>query len=690
MKKILIYIFITCVLSNLSFAQVDRTKAPEPGPAPEIKIAKPEFFKLKNGLKVYVVENHKLPRIAFSLLLDREPILEGANAGYVGMTGQLLLSGTTNRTKEVLDKQIDFIGASLFTSATGINASSLTRHQEKLLELMADVLYNPSFPQEELDKLKKQTLSELAQSKEDPEAIAGNVRSTLVYGANHPYGELSTEETVDKITIEDCRAYYDKFFKPNISYLAIVGDITLSDAKKLVKKYFSKWKQGEVVKETYETPKAPSKTYIAMVDRPASVQSIINISYPVPLKIGAPDVIKARVLNQILGGNFSSRLMQNLREDKAFTYGARSSLSSDDLVGRFTASASVRNEVTDSAVYEFIHELRKIVKEDVTEAELKSAKASIAGGFGRSLENPQTVARFAMNSAIYNLPDNYYNNYLKNLEEVTVTDVREIAQKYIRPENAHIVVVGKSKEVSSKLGQFGEVKYFDTYGKSYVPSSEPMLPDGLTAEKVIADYITAIGGKNNIIKVKSVEAKYKANMMGRDMVVTQLMTSDLEAKMSIDMGGMIVMESVTDGKNAKISQMGQSAPIDDKAEEELALANGLFSEALLQDMGATLKLTGIEKINEKDHYIVEVTLSKGSIYTVYFDATTGLKSRYAKMIESPQGSFMQIIDYADYKEVNGVKFAHVMIQNLGGQNIKMEATSVNVNVDIPQDTFKVN
>jgi predicted Zn-dependent peptidase/uncharacterized membrane protein YkoI len=690
MKKTLIYIGIVCLLSNLAVAQVDRTKAPEPGPAPEIKIAKPAFFELKNGLKVYVVENHKLPRIAFSLSLDREPILEGENAGYVSMTGQMLMSGTKNRTKAVLDKEIDFIGASISTSSSGVNASSLTRHQDKLLELMADVLYNPSFPVEELDKLKKQTLSGLAQSKEDPGAIAGNVRSKLVYGADHPYGELNTEETVEKITVEDCKAYYDKFFKPNIGYLAIVGDITLKDAKKLVKKYFSEWERGDVPKDTYDVPQEPAKTYVAMVDRAASVQSMINISYPVPLKIGSADVIKARVLNQILGAGFSSRLMQNLREDKAFTYGARSSLSSDDLVGSFTASASVRNEVTDSAVFEFMYELNKIAKEEVTEAELKSAKASIMGRFGRSLESPQTVARFAINSAVYNLPENYYNDYLKRLDAVTIADVREMAVKYIRPENAHIVVVGKAKEVSAKLSQFGEVKYFDTYGKGYVPSAESMLPDGLTAEKVITGYVTAIGGADKINDIENVEMKYKASVMGRDMVITQIMTNDLKSKMSIDMGGMIVMESVTDGTEAKVSQMGQAAPLDDQTKEEQILTSGLFSELKLQNLGATLKLVGIEQLNDKEHYVMEVTLSKGSVYTLYFDATTGLKSRFSKSIETPQGNVVQVIDYANYRDVNGVKLAHLMIQKLGQQNVNMEVTSVKVNVDIPTETFKVN
>lgn len=690
MKKIFLYTLIACVLSSAAIAQVDRTKAPLPGPAPEIKIGEPYFFELKNGLKVYVVENHKLPRVAFSLSLDREPILEGDNVGYVSMTGQLLRNGTSNRTKAQLDKEIDFIGASLSTSSSGVFASSLTKHKGKLLELMTDVLYNPAFPQEELDKLKKQTLSGLAQAKENPNSIAGNVRSTLVYGKEHPYGELTTEETVEKITIDDCKAYYEQYFRPNIGYLAIVGDITTKEAKKLVKKYFNNWESAEVKKDQYDIPKAPAKTYVALVDRPSSVQSVIRISYPVQLKIGSPEVVKARVMNQILGAGFSSRLMQNLREDKAFTYGASSSISSDRLVGRFTASSSVRNNVTDSAVYEFMYELQRIVTEEVTDAELKAAKAAIMGSFGRSLESPQTVASFAINTAIYNLPADYYSSYLKRLDAVSIADVKQMAEKYIRPENANIVVVGKGREIASGLGKFGEVKYFDVYGVEYEPSPEALLPEGLTVDKVIANYVEALGGKESIAKVENTSATYKASMMGREMEVKQLKTKGFKAKMSINMSGMVFMETVTDGKDAKASQMGQPAPLDDKTKEEQILANGLFAELMLVDLGAELKLTGMEKVAGSDAYTIEVTLPKGSTYTLYFDATTGLKTRYAKVMETPQGNFTQTVDFSDYKEVDGVKFPHILTQKMGTQNIKMEATAFEVNAPIPTDAFKVN
>ena len=192
MKHRIIYILPFVLLYQSLFGQLDRTKKPMPAPAPEIKIGQYQSFELPNGLKVFVVENHKLPRVALSLVLDTDPVIEGSKSGYVSTMGELMSKGTTTRKKEQLDEEIDFIGASLSTSSTGIYASSLKKHSDKLLELMTDVLLNPSFPQEELDKIKKQTLSGLALQKDDPDAISDNVSNVLVYGKNHPYGEIET------------------------------------------------------------------------------------------------------------------------------------------------------------------------------------------------------------------------------------------------------------------------------------------------------------------------------------------------------------------------------------------------------------------------------------------------------------------------------------------------------------------
>ena len=302
--------------------------------------------------------------------------------------------------------------------------------------------------------------------------------------------------------------------------------------------------------------------------------------------------------------------------------------------------------------------------EEATEDELASAKAAIMGSFARSLESPQTIAGFAINTARYNLPDDYYSGYLKRLDAVTIADVKAMAEKYIRPENANIIIVGKAREIASKVEKFGKVQYVDVYGNPYEPAAESLLPEGLTADKVIENYLTAIGGKENITKIKNIKTVYTGSMMGRDMEVTQQKTNDLKMKQVVEMAGMVVMEAVCDGENVKTMQMGQTVPMDEKTTEEQIVADALFSDLLLKDKGAELKLAGVEKIDGKDAYAIEITLSKGGNYTVHYEVESGLKVRYTKSMDTPQGNFIQIINFSDYKEVEGVKFSiHIKSEN---------------------------
>lgn len=677
------------ILPLCAVSQVDRTKAPEPGPAPEIKIGEYQSFELKNGLKVFVVENHKIPRVAFSLILDNKPILEGDKAGYISIAGQLLRHGTTSRTKAQLDEEVDFIGASLSTSSSGVFASSLTKHREKLLELMTDVLFNPAFPEEELEKIRKQTISGLAASKDDPNAIAGNVRTVMLYGKDHPYGELTTEETVQNIHLEDVKSYYKTYFRPNVAYLAIVGDITLKEAKKLVKQHFSKWERGEIKQPVYEQPEAPESTFVALVDRPSSVQSVINVAYPVELKPGSPDVIKARVLNQILGGGFSSRLMQNLREDKAFTYAAYSSLSPDEQVGRFIATASVRNEVTDSAVHELMHELKAMKQEEVTEEELTAAKAAIIGSFGRSLEQPSTIASFAINTARYNLPEDYYANYLKNVANTSIADVKEMADKYIRPQHSSIIVVGKGSEISEGLKKFGAVKYYDIYGNEYTPTATRALPEGLTAGQVIESYIQAIGGKDKVASVKAVRKVMKGEMMGSpiEMEVVQRVPGQLF--LEISMGGNVMSKQVLSNNEAVATQMGNNIPVGDEDKEQLLIASYPFAEMAYEELGVKTELIGTEKVDGKDAYAVQVTYPSGKQVTHYFDVDSGLKVRQTEVRKGPEGEKAFSTLYKDYKEVNGIKFPHLIIQPVGGgMKLSLQAETIEVNPEVDEGIFR--
>ncbi|WP_296621436.1 pitrilysin family protein [Marivirga sp.] len=683
-KKIYIS-FVFALAASVAFAQVDRTTAPEPSPAKEINIGEPTTFTLKNGLKVFVVENHKLPRVAFSLTFDRDPVLEGDKAGYVSMAGQMLMKGTENRTKAELDEDIDFIGANINTFSTGMYATSLTKHQDKLMELMKDVLFNPAFPEDELDKLKKQTLSGIAASKDDPNAIASNVRGKLVYGDHHPYGEFETEESVENITLEEIKSYYKNYFRPNIGYLAIVGDITPKEAKKLIKKNFSDWEKAEIPSAEYEMPTPPEETFVALVNREASVQSVVNVTYPVSLPIGSEDVIIARVLNQILGGGFSSRLMQNLREDKAFTYGARSSLSADELVGSFTASASVRNEVTDSAVHEFMAELSKINEESVTQDELDAAKASISGSFARSLESPQTVASFAINTARYNLPKDYYANYLKNLEAVTLEDVKAAAQKYILPNNANILVVGKGEDIADKLDQFGEVKYFDRKGNEYDPKDKSALPADLTVDKVFEKYFEALGGKDKIEAINSMKTVYSMSMQGQTLNFTEIKDND-NYKQEVGMGPMVMSKVLVKGDEVKVLQQGQEVPLPDEAKNNIKSNTKIFPELHYAEMGVSTELKGIETVNDKDAYVVEVTLPSGQVTKSYFDTESGLKVKTSATQKGPQGEMTVYEEYSEFEAVDGIMVPKKNVK-FQGRPLNTELQSAEFNIEITEETF---
>lgn len=691
MKVILKVLFVILVFTIPLSAQLDRSKMPEPGPAPEIKIGDYESFELPNGLKVFVVENSKLPRVAFSLVLKVDPVLEGENAGFVSAAGELLGTKTKNRTKDQLDQEIDFIGATFFTSSTSVYAASLKKHTDKLLQIMSDVILNPVFDQTELDKIKKQTLSGLKAAQDNPNAIAANLVSALSFGKEHPYGELPTEESVNKYTLDMCTNFFNTYWSPSVAYLAIVGDITKSEAQSLIEKYLGGWQKKDVPKHEYKIPKAPLVNKVALVDRPQAVQSVIHISYPVELPVGGEDAIAASIMNMILGGNFSSRFNMNLREAHGFTYGARSTLRPDELVSRFDASTEVRNSVTDSAVTEFFNEMKKLRNEAVTEKELNSAKSFLTGNFATSLEQPETIAQFALNIAMYNLPKDYYKNYLKNLNAVTTEDVQKAAKKYIKPDKAHVIVVGNGGEVADGLKKFsvsGKVAYYDMYANEYDPSAKN-IPEGMTAEKVLDNYAHALGGKDNLTKVKDLTVVLGGSVQGINITVT-IKKKEPDKLYSLVDASVFKQEVIFDGKKGKTIQNGQATEMTADDVESTKLQSGIFTFLRYPELGIKTDLTGIEKVGGKDAYRVELLSPDGTKNYQYFDMESGLLVKDVITVKTAQGNFTQSIEYGDYRPVEGILFAFKYNQQMGPQSISLDATSVTVNAGLPDDVFKVD
>ncbi len=401
MKKIsLVLIFI--LFSSIVFAQIDRTKPPQSGPAPEINLGKPKTFSLKNGLKVIVVENSKLPRAFANLEIDNYPDYEGKLKGVSNMVSSMMGNGTENQSKEEYNEEIDYMGATLFLSSSGGYVSSLKRYFPRVLEMMSDGLLNPIFTQEDFDKEKNILLDNIKSVQKSVPDIADQVTGKLFYGSNHPFGEFSTEQTVNNISLQDVVKYYETFAKPNNSYLTIVGDVNYEEVKSLVESLFGKWKKGKLPR--YEMPVVGDvqKSEINFIDMSNAVQSEITVGNIINISMSDPDFFALRLANQILGGS-GGRLYENLREDKGFTYGAYSSASTSRYVSTFLASASVRNEVTDSAVTEIVNEIFRINSEDVSESKLESVKQKFVGNFIMSTEQPSTIANFATNIDKYNL-----------------------------------------------------------------------------------------------------------------------------------------------------------------------------------------------------------------------------------------------------------------------------------------------
>lgn len=694
MKNIILSISVLIIFTS-AFAQkgdkkLDRSIRPTAAPAPGIKLGDIKSFELPNGLKVFVVENHKQATVAYSIALDFTSALENDAVGTADMTSELMTSGTKNRTKDQLDGDIDFIGATLSANPKGLYAASLKKQQIKLLELMSDVLLNPNFKQEELDKIKTQTLSGLAQGKDDPDAISSNVKAVLNYGTKHPYGELTTEESVSKITLEKCSAYYQTYFRPNVAYMAIVGDVTLAEVKPLIEKYFGAWQKADVPNANYEIPLAPAKTRVAVVNKAGAVQSVINVTYPVDLKLNSEDAIKAKVMNTILGAGFSSRLFVNLREKHGYTYGSYSSLNNDELVSEFSAYAKVRNAVTDSSVIEIMSELNRLRSEKVPQDELDGIKNYLTGNFAISLEDPATIARFAINTQLYKLPKDYYANYLKNLAAVTSDDVYAMAQKYIRPENATILVVGDKEELARKLAPFSATKnieFYDIYGNPVAAEAKP-IPAGVTAKIVVADYVKAVGGAKALMKVKDVSTKMNTKFQGMDISITTCQKAPNKYAMAVKMGEMVIQKEVYDGKVGKQQSMQGKKDLSGESLDDIKAQAILNPEMNYEKLGYKLNLKGIEAVNGKDAYIMEVVSPKGKKSTEWYDVESKLKVRTSQTVTTEMGPIVNTTDIWEYKEVDGVKFPSV-ISISGAMSMKLTAESINVNKGVADSEFTI-
>ncbi|WP_130735720.1 pitrilysin family protein [Flavobacterium sp. J27] len=684
MKKI-VYIAASLFLTITMQAQ-DRPQ-PKPGPAPTINIKKPESFTLKNGLKVLIVENHKLPRVSYTLTLDNTPYAEGNKKGVSSILSAMIGNGTTTTSKDAFNEEIDFLGANINFWSEGASANGLSRYSKRLLELMADGSLNPIFVQEEFDKEVAKTIEGLKADEKSVTSIARRVESALTYGKNHYNGEYVTEETLKNITLDDVKLNYNTYFVPGNAYLVIVGDVNIKETKKEVERLFGKWKKATAPSLTYSEPVDVQYSQINFIDVPNAVQSEIAVVNLSKLKMTDKDYFAAILANQILGGGGEGRLFLNLREAHGWTYGSYSSLGSGKYINKFRSGAAVRNAVTDSAVVEIFNELKKIRTDLVSDEELRNAKAKYVGNFVMQIEKPTTVARYALNKETQGLPDDFYENYIKNINAVTAEDIRNAAQKYFLADNSRVVIVGKASEVLPSLEAMSKkqklpIFYFDKFGnKAEKPVVKKEIPAGVTAQSVIKKHIDAIGGEKALQNVKSIVTISTGTIQGTPLELVVKQTSNHKMATEMKAMGMTMMKQVVNDKGAYMEQQGQRKDITGDDLKEMQSAAGTFKELnLLNDK--EIVLSGMEAINGEDAYAIK----KGKT-TYYYNANSGLKVAEAREMEQAGQKMTQTTYFQDYKDVKGIKFPYKTILNVG-MEIELTTSEVKINEGVTDKDFE--
>ena len=667
------YIAAAFLISGMLSAQkINKDEMPKPGPTPTINITKPKTFTLKNGLTVMVVENNKLPRVNMSLSIDRPPVYEGKIVGVSQIMADQLGSGTTSMSKEDFNKKIDFLGANLNFSSAGANANTLSKYFPQVLGLMADAIVNPKFSETEVKNSKDRMIEGLKADEKNASSIANRVSTALTYGKNTSRGEFETEESIKNIQLVDVQNMYNKYYAPNNAYLVVVGDVKYNDAKKMIEKAFSGWKKSNTTFAALEPAANVAATEINVVDVPTAVQSVVSVGNINNLKMSDPNYFSSMIANYILGGGGEARLFMNLREKNGFTYGAYSSLTASKYSPSFSANSSVRNEVTDKAVKEFMNELNAISK--VTPEELANAKAKLKGDFIRSLERPETIARFALNEKVQNLPADFYTNYLKSIDKVTAADVSAAVKATILPNQSRIFVAGKAADISEGLEKLGyPVKYYDNEANPTAKPSSQKMDASVTLSTVAEKYIAAIGGLAAVEKINSITTDASAKVQGMDLDMNMIQAKGAKMKMEIKMMGNTFQKIVFDGKDGFMEMQGQKTPMPEEAKKELAASTELFPE-LGFAKSADYKLTGIEKFENEDAYVV-----KKDKNTYYYSVKTGLKLGETKMQKGPQGEMAVPTVFGDYKVVSGVKLPYKMSQNMGGMPVDFTVKSYQIN-----------
>src|SRR5689334_9566615 len=453
-----------------------RSHAPSPLPARPISIPTPHEITLANGLTLVVVEDSRLPLVSYRLAFRVGGAFDPPDLpGLTDLLAGLMPEGTQSKTSKEIADEVARMGASLSAGAnsdyTIVAASALSQFNDPVMDLMAEVALEPSFPENEVELAKQNTKESLRQQRAQPSFLASEMVSRVMFG-DHPYSVVApTPESIDRATRDEFVSFHHRKLVPNNAVFIVVGNVQNDDILKRAESLFSTWQRGEDVVANFPAPPVRTKRTAYLIDRQGSAQSNIVIANSGIIRT-SPDYFPMLLMHTVLGANASSRLFMNLREDKGYTYGAYSNLDARRSAGTFRSTAEVRTPVTGDSLKEFFYELNRIRNEPVSAKEIADAKSYLTGVFPIRLETQEGLTDQLVQIKMLNLQDDYLERYRDRVQAVTVEDIQRIAQKYVKPDEAALIVVGDGASVLEQMKPYCEdIEVYNTAGKRKTPGA---------------------------------------------------------------------------------------------------------------------------------------------------------------------------------------------------------------------------
>jgi zinc protease len=556
-----------------------RAQAPAPLPPHQIVIPTARETQLKNGLSVVVVEDSRLPLVSYRLALRVGAAYDPSKLpGLADLVAGLLPEGTTSRTSREIADQVARVGASISAGAnsdyTIVAASALKQFSKPILDLLAEIVLQPSFPENEVELAKQNTKESLRQQRAQPSFLASEMVARVMFG-DHPYSVVApTIESLDLSSRNDFVEFHQKYFVPNNAVFVAVGDVDFDEVVSALESLFSTWEHGADLKANFPAPPIRTKRSAYLVDRPGSAQSNIVIANTA-IHRTSPDYFPMLLMHTVYGATASSRLFMNLREEKGYTYGAYSNLDARRTAGTFRSTAEVRTAVTGDSLKEFFYELDRIRNEPVSDKEIKDAKSYLTGVFPIRLETQEGLIDQLMQIKMLNLPLNYLETYRDNIQAVTIEDIQRVAKSYVRPDEAALIVVGDGSSVLDQITPYcTDIETYTTSGKRKEAGSR--------------------GSETRPTDVVGVWTVEVDTPMGQSIPATLTITTDssgLSAKITSEMGnaelGAIEIQNGEFQKTTSIDMDGHSVPV-----EISARFDGDTTEGTLAMQGTPLPFTG--------------------------------------------------------------------------------------------------